>query len=98
MCWRSAGKAGQGGGLGGGMHVGQQAGRAHAGPGGGEAAAHRPAGPLEGAPGTRAAPGQGFHALEKELATPSSVLAWRIPGTRETGGLLSMVSHRVGHV
>ena len=38
-----------------------------------------------------------FHALEKEMATRSSVLAWRIPGTREPGGLLSMGSHRVGH-
>ena len=38
-----------------------------------------------------------FHALEKELATHSSVLAWRIPGTGELGGLLSMGSHRVGH-
>ena len=38
-----------------------------------------------------------FHALEKEMATHSSVLAWRIPGTAEPGGLLSMVSHRVGH-
>ena len=38
-----------------------------------------------------------FHALEKEMATYSSVLAWRIPGTGETGGLLSMGSHRVGH-
>ena len=38
-----------------------------------------------------------FHALEKEMATHSSVLAWRIPGTREPGGLLSMGSHRVGH-
>ena len=38
-----------------------------------------------------------FHALEKEMATHSSVLAWRIPGTAETGGLLSMGSHRVGH-
>ena len=37
-----------------------------------------------------------FHALEKEMATHSSVLAWRIPGTREPGGLLSMGSHRVG--
>ena len=37
------------------------------------------------------------HALEKELAPHSSVLAWRIPGTREPGGLLSMGSHRVGH-
>jgi len=38
-----------------------------------------------------------FHALEKEMATHSSVLAWRIPGTREPCGLLSMGSHRVGH-
>ena len=38
-----------------------------------------------------------FHALEKEIATHSSVLAWRIPGTGEPGGLLSMGSHRVGH-
>ena len=38
-----------------------------------------------------------FHALEKEIATNSSVLTWRIPGTREPGGLLSMGSHRVGH-
>ena len=38
-----------------------------------------------------------FHALEKELATHSSVLAWRIPGTGEPGGLQSMRSHRVGH-
>ena len=38
-----------------------------------------------------------FHALEKELATNSSVLAWRIPGTGEPGGLPSMGSHRVGH-
>ena len=38
-----------------------------------------------------------FHALEKEMATHSSVLAWRIPGTREPGGLPSMRSHRVGH-
>ena len=37
-----------------------------------------------------------FHALKKEMATHSSVLAWRIPGTREPGGLLSMGSHRVG--
>ena len=37
------------------------------------------------------------HALEKETATHSSVLAWRIPGTREPGGLLSMGLHRVGH-
>ena len=38
-----------------------------------------------------------FHALEKEMATHSSVPAWRIPGTGEPGGLLSMGSHRVGH-
>ena len=38
-----------------------------------------------------------FHALEKDMATHSSVLAWRIPGTGEPGGLLSMGSHRVGH-
>ena len=38
-----------------------------------------------------------FHALEKEMATYSSVLAWRIPGTAEPGGLPSMGSHRVGH-
>ena len=38
-----------------------------------------------------------FHALEKEMATHSSVLAWRIPGTREPAGLPSMGSHRVGH-
>ena len=38
-----------------------------------------------------------FHALEKEMATHSSSLAWRIPGTGEPGGLPSMGSHRVGH-
>ena len=38
-----------------------------------------------------------FHALEKEMATHSSVLAWRIPGSGEPGGLPSMGSHRVGH-
>ena len=38
-----------------------------------------------------------FHALEKEMATLSSVLAWRIPGTGELNGLPSMGSHRVGH-
>ena len=38
-----------------------------------------------------------FHALEKEMATHSSVLAWRIPGTAEAGRLLSMGLHRVGH-
>ena len=38
-----------------------------------------------------------FHALEKEMATDSSVLAWRVPGTGEPGGLLSVGSHRVGY-
>ena len=38
-----------------------------------------------------------FHALEKEMATHSSVLAWRIPGTGEPGGLLSVGLDRVGH-
>ena len=38
-----------------------------------------------------------FHALEKEMATHLSILAWRIPGMGEPGGLLSMGSHRVGH-
>ena len=38
-----------------------------------------------------------FHALEKEMATHSSVLAWRIPGTGEPGGLPSLGSHRVRH-
>ena len=38
-----------------------------------------------------------FHASEKEMATHSSVLAWRIPGTGEPGGLPSMGLHRVGH-
>ena len=38
-----------------------------------------------------------FHALEKEMATHSGVLAWRIPGTEEPGGLLSVGSHGVGH-
>ena len=38
-----------------------------------------------------------FHALEKEMATHSSVLAWTIPGTGEPGGLPSVGSHRVGH-
>ena len=37
------------------------------------------------------------HALEKEMATHCSVLAWRIPGTGEPGGLPSVGSHRVGH-
>ena len=38
-----------------------------------------------------------FHALEKEMATHSSVLAWRIPGMGEPGGLPSMGSHKVAH-
>ena len=38
-----------------------------------------------------------FHALEKEMATQSSVLAWRVPGTGEPGALPSMGLHRVGH-
>ena len=38
-----------------------------------------------------------FHALEKEMATHSSILVWRIPGMGEPGGLPSMGSHRVGH-
>ena len=38
-----------------------------------------------------------FHALEMEMASQSSVLAWRIPGTGEPGGLPSVGSHRVGH-
>ena len=38
-----------------------------------------------------------FHALEKEMATHSSVLAWRLPGTGKPGGLPSMGSHRVGY-
>ena len=38
-----------------------------------------------------------FHALEKEMATHFTILAWRIPGTAEHGGLPSMGSHRVGH-
>ena len=38
-----------------------------------------------------------FHALEKEMATHSSVLAWRIPGMGKSGGLPSMGSHRAGH-
>ena len=38
-----------------------------------------------------------FHALEREMATHSGVLAWRIPGTAQPGGLLSMGSHRVRH-
>ena len=38
-----------------------------------------------------------FHALEKATVTHSSILAWRIPGTGEPGGLLSMISHKVGH-
>ena len=38
-----------------------------------------------------------LHALEKEMAAHSRVLAWRIPGTGKPGGLPSMGSHRVGH-
>jgi len=38
-----------------------------------------------------------FHALEKEMATHSSILAWRIPGTGKPGGLASVGLHRVGH-
>ena len=38
-----------------------------------------------------------FHALEKEMAIHFSVLVWKIPGTGETGGLLSVGSHRVRH-
>ena len=38
-----------------------------------------------------------FHALEKEMATHSGILAWRIPGMGEPGGLPSLGSHRVGH-
>ena len=38
-----------------------------------------------------------FHTMEKEMATHSSVLAWRVPGAGEPGGLQSMGSHRVGH-
>ena len=38
-----------------------------------------------------------FHALEKEMATHSSNLAWRVPGTEEPGGLPSKGSHGVGH-
>ena len=38
-----------------------------------------------------------FHALEKEMATHSSILTWRIQGTEEPGGLPSMGSHRLGH-
>ena len=38
-----------------------------------------------------------FHTLEKEMATHSSVLAWKIPGTGEPDGLPSMGSHKVGH-
>ena len=38
-----------------------------------------------------------FHALEKAMVTHSNVLAWRIPGTGEPGGLLSVGLHRVGH-
>ena len=54
---------------------------------------HRDTGPV----GSELALVTSFHALEKEKATHSSVLAWRIPGMAESGGLLSMGSHRVRH-
>ena len=38
-----------------------------------------------------------MHALDKEMATHSSILAWRVSGTEESAGLLSMGLHRVGH-
>ena len=38
-----------------------------------------------------------FHALEEEMATHSRIVAWRMPGTEEPGGLPSMGLHRVGH-
>ena len=47
---------------------------------------------------TRVLPLGGADPLEKEMASYSSVLAWRIPGTGEPGGLPSLGSHRVGHV
>ena len=58
------------------------------------------AGDLGSIPGLGRSPGTftfHFHALEKKMATHSSVVAWRIPGTGEPGGLLSMGSHRVRH-
>ena len=53
-------------------------------------------------PGSRRSPGEGSskslqYSQEKAMATHSSVLAWRIPGMGEPGGLPSMGSHRVGH-
>ena len=48
-------------------------------------------------PGGLLSIGSCMHALEKEIATHSSILAWRIPGRGEPAGLLSMGSHRVGH-
>ena len=61
----------------------------------------RSRGRMAGAPGSSCAgePGRQppWDALEKEMATDSSVLAWRIPGTGEPGGLPSMAQHRVGH-
>ena len=57
-------------------------------------------GDLGSIPGSGRSLGKGnddLHALEKEMATPSGVLAWRIPGMGEPGGLPSMGSHRVGH-
>ena len=52
---------------------------------------------LQGTQGTQEVLGVLKKYLEKEMATHSSVLAWRIPGTGEPGGLPSMGSHRVGH-
>ena len=47
--------------------------------------------------GSKVASLNGGDPLEKEMATHSSILAWRIPGMAEPGGLLSVGSHRVGH-
>ena len=56
------------------------------------------AGDLGSIPGLGRSPGEGWEdPLEKEMATHSSVLGWRTPGTAEPGGLPSMGSHRVGH-
>ena len=56
------------------------------------------AGDLGSIPGLGRSPGEGWEdSLEKEMATHSSILAWRTPGTAEPGGLPSMGSHRVGH-
>ena len=52
---------------------------------------------LQGTQGTQEVLGVLKKYLEKEMATHSSVLVWRIPGTGEPGGLPSMGSHRVGH-